>query len=366
MKFVFWQNVLSIHQSAFIRNVAENNHVTLVVEKKLNEERIKQGWPIPDFGKAIQIVSPDITTINSLLHDKESIHIFTGIKSFRLASEVFTLATKQKAKVGVILEPFNWIGLKGKLRFLKYLFLRFKYGKDIDFLLVIGNRGRWCYEKTGFDSAKIYDWGYFTESNKLISKKTTNISLDRKPNIIFVGSIENRKNILHLISVCKNNREVFQNFSIIGSGPLKQELLFLIKDSNFSYLGNLPNEKVKEHILDSDLLILPSKFDGWGAVVNESLTMGTPVLVSENCGSSILADGHFRGAVFSIDKNNMEEIFIDFLKKLPYGDSERNAIVNWADKSISGKIAGEYFIKIIENVYYDAKTPIAPWLKKNQ
>lgn len=364
-KYVFWQNILSIHQSAFIRNLAENNYVTVVVEKKFNEERIKQGWTIPDFGKALLIISPEVESINSLLSDKEIIHVFTGIKSFKLASQVFILATKQKAKVGVILEPFNWIGIKGKLRFIKYLLLRLKFGKNIDFLLVIGNRGRWCYEKTGFHSAKIYDWGYFTESNKLISKESTTISLDRKPNIIFVGSIDNNKNILELVSVCKKNRDIFQNFLIIGSGPLKQELLFLIKDSNFSYLGNISNENVKEHILDSDLLILPSKYDGWGAVVNEALTMGTPVLVSENCGSSILIDGDYRGTVFSIDKNNLEEILISFLQKLPYGESKRNSIINWADKSISGKIAAEYFLQIVGNVYYISEKPIAPWLIKN-
>lgn len=40
-------------------------------------------------------------------------------------------------------------------------------------------------------------------------------------------------------------------------------------------------------MLNADYLILPSLYDGWGAVVNEGLQSGCKVLVSKDCGASI-------------------------------------------------------------------------------
>jgi len=47
-----------------------------------------------------------------------------------------------------------------------------------------------------------------------------------------------------------------------------------------------------------DLVVLPSRYDGWGAVVNEALQQGVPVLASDNAGASALVRASGAGAVF--------------------------------------------------------------------
>ncbi len=72
-----------------------------------------------------------------------------------------------------------------------------------------------------------------------------------------------------------------------------------------------------------DLLILPSIFDGWGAVVNEALGRGMRVLCSNGCGSSVLLDGEQRGSVFNLEANDFELHLVKWLKKGKVSEEER-------------------------------------------
>ncbi|MDR1652546.1 MAG: glycosyltransferase family 4 protein [Prevotellaceae bacterium] len=308
------------------------------------------------------MVAPDDKTLNQFLQQKEAIHFFAGIDAFSLVYKAFKIAVKNKLKTGIYSEPFNWTGWKGKLRFLKYVLLNSRYGNRIDFILAIGNRGRWCFEKTGFPKKNIFDWGYFTETPRY---NTIQYSTNAILNILFIGSIDVRKNILTLIDVClKLNYKKQFVLNIIGTGYLRNELCEKIKSTDkINYIGSVPNNQIHEYLFKSDLLILPSIFDGWGAVVNEALMCGTPAIASENCGSSVLIkDG--RGRVFSVKENNLEKNLFDFLKELPYSVEKRREIQNWALQNISGKAAAEYFEAVMNFVFNDtAKRPVAPWFK---
>jgi glycosyltransferase involved in cell wall biosynthesis len=361
MNFIFWQNVLSIHQSAFLRNLAESNKIILVVEIKITEARKKAGWNIPDFGNTEIIIAPNQQQIRALLNQSDTIHVFSGMQSFKMPSMVFKLAVKKRLRIGVILEPFDWIGWKGKLRFIKYYFLKLRYNHAISFLLTIGNKGRWCYEKTGFPKHKIYDWAYFTEKPNVDLPKKIDHHL---PRIIFVGKLDENKNVLSLVTICKQHKRDIEKLQIIGDGYLKQTLLKDIQDSNIEYLGILPNDEVYSYINEADLLALPSIYkDGWGAVINEALMCGTPVIVSDHCGSSVLVNEN-RGRVFSIKNNNLETVLTDFIKQLPYNSSKRQMVRDWALTNISGESAAHYFISIIEYVLQESSIkPVAPWIK---
>ena len=53
------------------------------------------------------------------------------------------------------------------------------------------------------------------------------------------------------------------------------------------------------HLMSSaDCLILPSRHDGWGAVVSEALMVGTPVICSDACGSAGVVHASGVGGVF--------------------------------------------------------------------
>jgi glycosyltransferase involved in cell wall biosynthesis len=356
MTFIFWQNALCILHSAFLRNLAETHKVILVSEVKMDPMRINQGFYIPDYGKVQMIVSPDENTITDLLK-LDAIHIISGVQAFKLPSTAFKIAVKKNLITGIFSEPFNWMGIKGKLRFIKYWLFRVRYSKHIRFILTTGKRGRWCFESVGFKKSIIYDWAYFTETHTVAIHENQNKELK----LLFIGSIDARKNILRLISVCKK-LGCIDNLNIIGTGPLENELQQAIKNTKCNYMGKVPNQEIHKIIAESDVLILPSIYDGWGAVVNEALMCGTPVIASNNCGSSILLQG-VRGRVFSIEKDNFEEILQGFLAVLPYDINKRKEIKNWALQNISGERAAKYFDAIIQHVLKKtSQRPVTTWL----
>jgi glycosyltransferase involved in cell wall biosynthesis len=43
--------------------------------------------------------------------------------------------------------------------------------------------------------------------------------------------------------------------------------------------------------------VLPSRFDGWGMLVNESLAVGTPVICTDACGAAAIVTNQQSGCV---------------------------------------------------------------------
>lgn len=52
------------------------------------------------------------------------------------------------------------------------------------------------------------------------------------------------------------------------------------------FMGAYPVEKISELYAASDVFILPSRFDGWGVVLNEAASLGLPVIGTDLCGAS--------------------------------------------------------------------------------
>lgn len=358
MKYIFWQNILSIHQSALIRNLAEVSEVILVVSEGLDQERVTHGWNIPDFGNASIVINPDDQRISEYLKDDNSINIFTGINSFPLVYRAFKRAVKNNLRVLVYLEPFNWVDSKAWLRLLKYKLLFLRYKKKIDGILAISSAAKKCYSKAGFNSKKIFDWAYFTE-NSQVKERVTSKKSGLK--LLYVGSIDKRKNIIGVLPIIQNHKSSFLEFNIIGKGSLEKDLDQFTDNEKILYKGAVPNAEIYKYFLNSDILVLPSIFDGWGAVVNEAIMSGTKVLCSESCGASDLIAAN-RGRIFSHDNNDFEHQLVEIIQEGCVSDNLRLEIADWAMNNISGKAASEYFLKIIKHIYGNEPKPIAPWI----
>ena len=364
MKFVFWQNVISIHQSAFLSSLSVEREVTLVVEKDMDEDRKSSGWNIPDMGNVAIIVSPDKKVISTILQEnKDAIHVFSGIDAFPMVFFALKKSIALGLKIIVYLEPYYWLGFKGYFRRLKYRLLNIRYGKYIDAWLITGDVGKTIYLKSGFSSCKMFDWGYFTE----IYDSTVNVEIREStglPRLLFVGNIDKRKNILTLVDVCKSIKNSFSHFHIVGDGSLAGVLEDKIKyEKNISYLGVKQNKDVQALMQSCDIFVLPSLLDGWGAVVNEALQNGMRVLASKNCGSSVLLDGIYRGESFYLDADNtdLKHILLKWLKKGRHSNEERECIRQWCMDRISGNAVSRYFVDFCHFLYNSGNKPNTPW-----
>jgi glycosyltransferase involved in cell wall biosynthesis len=113
----------------------------------------------------------------------------------------------------------------------------------------------------------------------------------------------------------------------------------------------------------SDLLVLPSRWDGWGAVTNEALLRGVPVVCSDYCGSAdLLADG-WRGTV--VRAGSVDALLGALQRWVDLGPrplEERRRIVEWSTK-IAPETSARYILGIIYAVRDGGAPPSAPWLE---
>lgn len=362
MKFVFWQNIVSIHQNAFIKALcARGNDVTLVVQEELTPDRQADGWEVPDMGGANVIVAPGEKEMEALLADHEARQVFSGIDAYPMVYRAFKRAVAMGCDVSVMMEPYQWQGVKGALRRGKYMLHALRYGRSISRIFATGDLGVRAFRKAGFPKEKLFQWGYFTEQTEGTAKERKGL-----PRIIFVGSIDERKNILGLVEAATGNENLFSDFLIAGGGPLETELKERIAaHPKIHYLGRVKNTAVPDLLAASDLLVLPSRFDGWGAVVNEALGQGTRVLCSDACGAAAMLDGEFNGGTFKASsQESLNERLAYWLAKGPLSLDTRDEIRDWAAENISGERAARYFSEALSSLSADNQlftpTPQAP------
>ena len=125
-------------------------------------------------------------------------------------------------------------------------------------------------------------------------------------------------------------------------------------------MGKLPLEEVPAVMAKADCLVLPSRHDGWGAVVSEALMVGTPVICSDHCGAAVavVASGH--GGVF--ESGDVKSLSTHLQTVLAAGriSSERRArLAEWA-RCLGAEAGADYLIKILNHKPGSPK-PLPPW-----
>lgn len=315
MKIVFWQNIISPHQSFLIRELANKNDVTLVVEKEMSEARMQQGWERPNLGNAKLVLLLDENILNKTIKKTEgSIHIFSGFTSFPMLKKAFKIIINTQ-KVGLISESAILYSWKKYLRFILYKYYYFKYRDKIAFIMAMGKLGVNWYKLAGFDSNKIFEFQYFTE---LPTAKIEVIQKSSTISFSFIGQLILRKGIDNLLYSLNQIKDYDWELNIIGNGILKENLIKYINKKGLTdkihFHNNMNNKEAMSFLSKkADYLILPSRFDGWGAVINEALSRGVKVIVSNKCGGSSLILNSKYGFVYN--ENNLQEL-VSILKSV--------------------------------------------------
>lgn len=355
MNFIFWQNIVSIHQIPFLRELACEHNVTLCVEQAMSSVRRKEGWEMPSSDNFDIIIAPDSRQIDEMMDRANVKHVFSGINSYPMVYAAFKKAAARNLDITVLAEPYNPYGLKGVFRRLKYIALFAKYKETITRMLVTGSRAIQCYSKCGMPIRKLHQWGYFTAVPPSMSDADI---IHKKPTVIYVGRLDSNKNILSVIADSKKWGHLFYDFIIVGDGPLRNELEETIYGyGQYHYVGTKSNSEVTKLLANADVLVLPSFCDGWGAVVNEALLAGTPALVSDMCGASILVENSNRGVMVPV--NGFAESLKEYLSSpnAIVTSRRREEIRQWAIENISPQAAAQYFQQIFIN-----DNTQAPWI----
>jgi glycosyltransferase involved in cell wall biosynthesis len=102
----------------------------------------------------------------------------------------------------------------------------------------------------------------------------------------FVGNLIPIKRADKLPEIFKKVAKDFPNtrFIIVGDGVLRDRILKEMKDLDVVFAGRVPQVEVARYMNAMDVMILPSRNEGWGCVVLEAQVCGTCVIGSSNGG----------------------------------------------------------------------------------
>lgn len=105
-------------------------------------------------------------------------------------------------------------------------------------------------------------------------------SKTRRLKLLFVGGLTQRKGIANLFAAVSTLEKHVQ-LTILGykasnnCKPLNAGL------AKHNWIPTLSNDKVLELMRESDVLIFPSLFEGFGLVITEAMSQGTPVITTD-------------------------------------------------------------------------------------
>jgi glycosyltransferase involved in cell wall biosynthesis len=110
------------------------------------------------------------------------------------------------------------------------------------------------------------------------------------PRYLYVGRLSREKGLEDLFNafciVLRGKPEA--TLDLVGSGPLTESLKSRVAEmgleKSVSFLGSKGLDEIAAMLMQSAALMLPSHSEPWGLVVNESLSYGCPVVVSDACG----------------------------------------------------------------------------------
>lgn len=140
----------------------------------------------------------------------------------------------------------------------------------------------------GGDPQKIHIIPYGVDSFKFPPKNIIS-NKSRFLNIIFVGSVVQRKGIADLFEALRLVNSNFINLTIVGRTFVDQSILEQYRSLNFNLHIDISNRNLSKLLQQSDVLILPSLAEGFGHVILEAMASGTTVITTENtCGPDII------------------------------------------------------------------------------
>jgi glycosyltransferase involved in cell wall biosynthesis len=367
MRLVFWQNMLSHHQSAHIRALASRPSVdvTIVGLAAMTPERQALGWSVPNFGNAAVVEAPAAEEIPQLVSGAapEAIHLVAGWRGLQHGDLLMRALRTSKVRYGLLAEGGDGEGWRGWSRRALYRTDRIVRGRCFDFIIAMGEQGVAWFRGLGYPTARLFPYAYLLD-------QPPESHCDGVPNgpvrIFYIGRCVERKGMDVALRALAQFPHLDWQLTILGSGEAIEPWGILADSLGIGgrvrYLPAMPNPKVLVHLGEADLLILPSRFDGWGAVVNEALMSGVPVICSDRCGAKDLLKESWRGGVFPSDSHEELAVFLaDWLPRGRRPATERERIRNWAG-CLSGERGADYLLRIFNHLYEGGERPLPPWV----
>lgn len=258
--------------------------------------------------------------------------IFNGFYNRELWFFVFlNLFTRNKVQIGLESDTLLNIPKNTFKKSLKRFFLSFLFRKDFMYGFPGGFGSHTnLFKYYGMMDNKIITFPMVIDNSKFQKKEDNSIFT-----FLFVGRFIKIKNInLILKSFLKLPQEKIQ-IHLVGEGDLFDELSARYNKPNILFLGKQYGDDLVNAYKNADCLILASKSDQWGLVVNEAMASGLPVISSKFVGANYdLIENKDTGLIFDPEKEDdltkkMLEMYQDKVQYEQFSNNAYNLMHNY-------------------------------------
>lgn len=223
--------------------------------------------------------------------------------------------------------------------------------KSVNKIIVPSNFVYKTFIEKGFDENRIVKIPLSGFDSKIFFP--TSSPKKEKFKILYVGRITLNKGLAYLIDAFTKLKIKNKELNIYGVMS-KDFNDYLNKNNlldNIKIFSSVKHTELKNIYSSSDVMVLPSLFDGWGMVVTEALACGCPVITTKNTGASdIIINGENGYVVPIMDSDAIADCLNQIYKDSKKSFFNRETIVKSVDKY---KDWNEYTMKykeLIENI----------------
>ncbi len=343
-KVCIWMNIPSHHQSPFFKAIAARSDVDLKVVYLggASNARAAEGWSDTydyqpyeccaggtDPTENIDLILPDWT---------ERIHL---ISSYFSTGLIDLFCNRGVAWC-------HWSEMSG-IRLAELLGYRMPLFRLLNPLMLLCKRGEGqrirkralgafsqgqlaskAFRLMGVPDNKISDLYYVPSALKPLSAsdQITEFSEGRKV-FLSVGALCERKGIDVLLKAFA--RLQTKDWCLVLCGLDKAEGRYQALSEKLRiadrvlFLGAYPADRIAEVYTAADVFVLASRFDGWGAVLNEASSLGMPLIATDMCGAAwhVIQDGKNGFRVKTGSVSDLAEKMRVYIEQLQLMESHR-------------------------------------------
>lgn len=117
-------------------------------------------------------------------------------------------------------------------------------------------------------------------------------SLENRPlKLLFVGGLSQRKGIANLLEAVDQLGDAV-TLTIVGHKAVEDCVPLNEALKRHKYIPSLPHEEILKIMGEQDVFVFPSLFEGFGLVITEAMSQGTPVITTNRtAGPDLIEDG---------------------------------------------------------------------------
>lgn len=317
MKVLFSTNIPSPYRVNFFNELGKKCELTVLFEKGFSNER-DDSWKDYKFDnfkgiimKGISINTDSAICLNAKKHLKKMKPDYVVISNYSSPTGVLLIRYCITHKIKYYIE--------GDGGFVKTNTKGFKYRlKEKMFKNAVG-----C-----FSTSKSHDGYYLSQGaresqliryhftslyeNQVCEQRGYNLNEDIK--MLYIGQFIHRKGIDVLLNSLKELKNQNYEMLIVGGVPTEEYLQIIKGMGNVTFSDFVPPQDVKKLMINSDVLILPTREDIWGLVINEAMACGDAVVTTDKCVAGVeLIEDNVNGYIFESENSEQLAKIIDDL-----------------------------------------------------